>query len=59
MRIGWAGGGGHAIVASGYESNSMVVIDDPWYGPSVVAYNTLVNAYQGSGTWTNSFYTKA
>jgi hypothetical protein len=58
MRIGWSGGGGHAIVASGYEHNSMVVIDDPWYGPSVVTYHTLLGTYHGSGTWTDSYYTK-
>jgi hypothetical protein len=37
----------------------MVHVDDPIYGPSDVTYSTLETAYQGSGTWTHSYYTKA
>jgi len=58
IRVAWSGGGAHFIVASGYEQGSLVVIDDPIYGTSVVAYNTLKGTYQGSGNWTHSYFTK-
>ena len=35
-----------------------MIVDDPIYGHSVLSYNTLANDYQGSGSWTNSYYTK-
>jgi hypothetical protein len=58
IRVAWSGGGAHFIVASGYESGNLVVIDDPIYGTSVVTYNTLKGTYQGSGNWTHSYFTK-
>jgi hypothetical protein len=58
IRVAWSGGGAHFIAATGYEQGNMVVIDDPIYGTSVVAYNTLKGTYQGSGNWTHSYFTK-
>jgi hypothetical protein len=58
IRVAWSGGGAHFIAATGYEQGNLVVIDDPIYGTSVVAYNTLMGTYQGSGNWTHSYYTK-
>lgn len=58
IRIGWSGGGGHFIAATGAEDPDIMMVDDPIYGHSVLTYNTLANDYQGSGSWTNSYYTK-
>jgi Papain-like cysteine protease AvrRpt2 len=59
VRIGWAGGGGHAIAIGGFRPNQQSVhIEDPAYGPSDIQFTTLLTAYQGSGTWTHSYFTK-
>jgi hypothetical protein len=59
VRIGWSGGGGHFVAIGGYrEWDELVHVEDPWYGPSDLAYTTLRNTYQGSGTWTHSYFTK-
>ena len=58
IRIGWSGGGGHFIAATGAEHPDTMIVDDPIYGQSVLSYNTLASDYQGSGSWTNSYYTK-
>ena len=64
VRIGWAGGGGHFVTIGGYDdsdaANPLVYVEDPGPGaaPAWVAYNTLVGAYQGSGTWTHSYLTQ-
>ena len=58
IRIGWSGGGGHFIAATGAEDPDIMIVDDPIYGHSVLSYNTLANDYQGSGSWTNWYYTK-
>lgn len=58
IRVAWSGGGAHFIAATGYEQGQMVVIDDPIYGNSVVAYGALMGTYQGSGNWTHSYFTK-
>ncbi len=52
IRIGWSGGGGHAIAVTGVQDDDMVVVDDPIYGHSVITYDTLCHSYQGSGSWT-------
>jgi Papain-like cysteine protease AvrRpt2 len=64
VRIGWSGGGGHFVVIAGYDEallarTDYVAIADPWYGSSDVAWDTFKTSYQGSGTWTHTFYTKA
>lgn len=64
VRIGWAGGGGHFVTVAGYDdsdpANQLVYVADPAPGtaPAWVAYNTLRNSYQGSGTWTHSYETR-
>lgn len=63
-RIGWSGGGGHFVAIVGYDeallaTMNYVAIADPWYGSSDVAWETFRTSYQGSGTWTDTFYTKA
>ena len=61
-RIGWNGGGVHFVAVHGYDDSEVgaekLNVGDPWYGPSVVAYDTFVSGYQGSGNWTDSYRTK-
>jgi hypothetical protein len=59
IRIAWSGGGAHFIMAVGGGPNNMVTIKDPWYGASYIPYNTLTSSYQGSGSWTHSYFTKS
>jgi peptidase C39-like protein len=60
VRIGWSGGGGHFVAIGGYREfrGQYVHVEDPWYGPSDVAYTTLVSAYQTTGSWTDTYWTK-
>jgi peptidoglycan hydrolase-like protein with peptidoglycan-binding domain len=59
IRVAWAGGGAHFIAAIGVEEGDLVLVGDPGSGTnSLVAYTTLKTSYNGSGTWTHSFFTK-
>ena len=58
LRIGWNGGGGHFVTVYGYSRRSLT-IGDPFYGNSVVTYATFPGSYQGGGTWTDNYTTKA
>jgi len=59
IRIGWAGGGGHFIGIQGVQPNNFIMVTDPIYGDSIVTYQTLTTGkYEGSGTWTDTFFTK-
>jgi len=65
IRIGWSGGGGHFIIIKGLDPNGSaapaafsLLVSDPIYGDSWVTYEALTNGlYQGSGTWTNTYFT--
>lgn len=60
-RIGWNGGGGHFMAIHGLSrilSTEYLYIDDPIYGKSVLKYNDFATNYQGSGSWTHSYFTK-
>jgi hypothetical protein len=61
VRVAWSGGGAHFVAIGGYRESPQqyVHVEDPWYGPSDVAYTTLANSYQGTGTWTHTYWTKA
>lgn len=64
VRIGWSGGGGHFNIIACYTSGLLrrlrsVHIEDPWYGSSVWDYDTFRTAYQGTGSWTHSYKTRA
>ena len=62
VRIGWSEGGGHNPVIVGYRSDSggdWVAVADPWYGPSDVRLATFSTAYQGSGSWTDTYRTRS
>ncbi len=59
VRIGWSGGGGHAVAIDGYDIDlNIVKIDDPWYGASDVTLDTFKNAYYGTGKWTHKYFVK-
>lgn len=60
VRVAWSGGGAHFLAIGGYRErpDQYVHVEDPWYGPSDVAYSALTTAYQGSGTWTHTYWTK-
>ena len=61
-RIGWSGGGGHFVMIYGY---SLVFgleyfdIDDPIYGKSHLTVADFSGNYQGSGSWTHTYFTKS
>ena len=61
-RIGWSGGGGHFMVIYGYSFVAGVEyfdIDDPIYGNSHLTVANFANNYQGSGTWTDTYFTRS
>jgi hypothetical protein len=63
VRIGWEGGGGHFVVLAGYDDPGtgpgLLRVEDPWYGPSRMAYSAFRNAYQGTGSWTHTYHTRS
>jgi hypothetical protein len=63
VRIGWQGGGGHFVVLAGYSDPGtgpgFLNIEDPFYGKSRMPYSAFRNAYQGSGEWTHTYYTRS
>jgi len=60
VRVAWSGGGAHFVAVGGYRDipGPYVHVEDPWYGPSDVAYSTLVSGYQTTGSWTHTYWTK-
>lgn len=59
-RIGWSGGGGHFLAIDGFNCELvMVAVDDPWYGASDVVLSTFQTAYQGSGSWTHTYWVQS
>jgi hypothetical protein len=60
-RIGWSGGGGHFVCIYGYSwivNEEYFDIDDPIYGKSHLLVADFSSNYQGSGTWTHTYFTK-
>lgn len=61
-RIGWSGGGGHFMVIYGYSTiggGEYFDIDDPIYGKSHIPVSEFSNSYQGSGSWTHTYFMKS
>jgi hypothetical protein len=59
IRIGWSGGGGHFVTIEGYRSDgATIAIEDPWYGASDVPFAAMSGSYQGSGSWTHTYFTR-
>ena len=60
IRIGWSGGGGHFIGVNGCQPSDFIAVTDPIYGDSIVTYETLTTGkYEGSGNWTDTYFTQA
>lgn len=60
MRTAWSGGGAHFLALIGYldDTTDYVAVDDPIYGKSDVSWSTILSSYQGSGSWTHTYYTQ-
>ena len=59
-RIGWAGGGGHFVAISGCldDATGVLEVRDPIYGTSEISMANFRSSYQGSGSWTHTYYTR-
>jgi len=60
-RIGWSGGGGHFVMIAGYRScdpDQYIDVRDPIYGSSDIPLATFTSSYQGTGSWTHTYYTE-
>jgi Papain-like cysteine protease AvrRpt2 len=59
-RIGWAGGGGHFAMISGCldDATGILEVRDSIYGASEISIAAFVSSYQGSGSWTHTYYTE-
>jgi hypothetical protein len=60
-RIGWAGGGGHFVTISGCldDATGVLEVRDPIYGTSEISLANFSSSYQGSGSWTHTYFTRA
>jgi hypothetical protein len=61
VRIGWSGGGGHFVMIAGYRAcdpDSFIDVRDPIFGSSDIALATFSSSYQGTGSWTHTYYTE-
>lgn len=59
-RIGWAGGGGHFVLLTGYWTASgqeEVEVQDPMTGLSSMTLDVFAGNYKGAGTWTHTYLT--
>jgi Papain-like cysteine protease AvrRpt2 len=59
VRIAWSGGGAHFVMCIGDDNAGTVTVADPFYGTSTIPFGTLQSGYQGSGTWTHSYFTQS
>jgi Papain-like cysteine protease AvrRpt2 len=60
IRIGWAGGGGHFVMISGClnDATGILEVRDSIYGTSEISIAAFASSYQGSGSWTHTYYTE-
>ena len=60
IRIGWAGGGGHFVMISGCfdDATGILEVRDSIYGTSEISIAAFSSGYQGSGSWTHTYYTE-
>ncbi|UPG96663.1 papain-like cysteine protease family protein [Luteibacter aegosomatissinici] len=62
LRTQWAGGGGHFLVVYGYATEGVsnyFYLADPIYGTSVLSIEDFKVRYQGSGSWTHTYFTES
>jgi hypothetical protein len=61
VRIVWEdnSANAHFVVISGYSVSNqripLLQVDDPFYGRSIVDYDTFVSCYQGNGSWERTY----
>ena len=59
VRIAWSGGGAHFIAVTGsVNASGLLHVQDPIYGTSDITYNTMATVYQGTGSWTDTHFTR-
>ncbi|MFP6735327.1 MAG: papain-like cysteine protease family protein [Rhodospirillales bacterium] len=58
-RIDWGDGSAHVMAITGSLVNDIVQIKDPFSGETKMSYTQFRDNYQGSGTWSHSYTTKA
>jgi len=61
VRLGWTGGGGHFLVIDGYDTHvaaPTITLADPFYGTSVVVFNSFPANYHGGAVWSHSYTTQ-
>lgn len=57
-RTAWSGGGAHFLAIIGTLPGNFYAVDDPIYGKSDVSEATFKTAYQGTGSWTHTYFTR-
>ena len=58
-RTAWSGGGAHFVAIAGFIEGDLIEVHDPISGVSNVDYDVFVTSYQGSGSWTHSYFTRS
>ena len=58
-RTAWSGGGAHFVAIAGFIEGDLIEVHDPISGVSDVDYDVFVTSYQGSGSWTHSYFTRS
>lgn len=61
-RVQWQGGGAHFVAIVGYleggQDSDLIAVEDPFWGPSDIAYDTFCTNYATQrGSWTDTYYT--
>ncbi|HET7544088.1 MAG TPA: papain-like cysteine protease family protein [Polyangiaceae bacterium] len=57
-RIAWSGGGAHFVIIAGCDDDGILAIEDPAYGSSSIDIATFTSGYQGSGSWSHTYFTQ-
>lgn len=58
VRTAWSGGGAHFLAIIAHLPGDFYGVDDPIYGKSDISEATFKTAYQGSGSWTHTYFIK-
>ncbi|MFI5454899.1 MAG: hypothetical protein ACHRXM_05555 [Isosphaerales bacterium] len=45
------------MIIDGYSSTTDLDIQDPWFGQSTIDYTHFLTGYQGTGSWTHTYWT--
>jgi hypothetical protein len=57
-RTAWSGGGAHFVQLIGVLPGDLYAVDDPIFGKSDVSRSVFTTTYQGSGSWTHTYFTR-